>query len=62
MVDLVSQELRLGTEAWSFEIDEGRKKNLLEGKDEISLTLENAEKIRYFEQRLFEKEPWLESV
>jgi 3-isopropylmalate/(R)-2-methylmalate dehydratase small subunit len=62
MVDLVSQELRLGTEAWSFEIDEGRKKNLLQGKDEISLTLENAEKITYFEQRLFEKEPWLESV
>ncbi|MCG8437644.1 MAG: 3-isopropylmalate dehydratase small subunit [Pseudomonadales bacterium] len=42
-----------------FEIDEFRKHCLLNGLDEIGLTLNEADTIRAYEQRRAEQEPWV---
>ena len=44
--------------SFAFELDAGRRKNLLEGKDEISQTLELEHLIKSFEGKLAEAEPW----
>ena len=43
----------------AFEIDEFRKYCLLNGLDEIGLTLQHADDIRAFEKQYYEKMPWL---
>ena len=43
----------------SFDIDSFRKKCLLEGLDDISLTLQKATKIKSYEERLQQSHPWL---
>jgi len=43
----------------SFEVDSFRKSCLLNGLDDIGLTLENAERIREFEARKHNSRPWL---
>jgi 3-isopropylmalate/(R)-2-methylmalate dehydratase small subunit len=43
----------------SFEIDEFRKHCLLQGLDEIGLTLEQADAIRSYEASRREQAPWL---
>ena len=59
-VDLEAQRVTTPTgEAFTFSIDPFSKKCLLEGLDEISLTLQHAEEIRAFEARRREQEPWL---
>ncbi len=59
-VDLQNQQLRTPEgEALSFEIDAFRKYCLLEGLDDIGLTLQHADEIRAFEQRYFATHPWL---
>ena len=44
---------------FGFEIEPFRKQCLLDGLDEISLTLEAAEQIRAYEQRRRQQQPWL---
>jgi 3-isopropylmalate/(R)-2-methylmalate dehydratase small subunit len=59
-VDLELQQIVTpGGEKFLFEIDAFRKQCLLEGLDEISLTLQHADAIREFEERRREQEPWL---
>jgi 3-isopropylmalate/(R)-2-methylmalate dehydratase small subunit len=59
-VDLDSQHvLTASGKIMRFEIDAFRKKCLLEGLDEISLTLQHAEEIRTFEEKRRASEPWL---
>jgi 3-isopropylmalate/(R)-2-methylmalate dehydratase small subunit len=43
----------------SFEISEFRKHCLLEGLDDIGLTMQDAEKIKTFEEQYYAKAPWL---
>jgi 3-isopropylmalate/(R)-2-methylmalate dehydratase small subunit len=43
----------------SFEIDEFRKYCLLNGFDDIGLTMQHAEQIKQFEQQYYKKAPWL---
>ncbi|AMV71191.1 3-isopropylmalate dehydratase small subunit [Desulfuromonas carbonis] len=59
-VDLAAQQVTtpLG-EVLRFELDPFRKKCLLEGLDEISLTLQHADAIRAFEEQRRRAEPWL---
>jgi len=59
-VDLAAQQIRLpdGT-ALSFEVDAFRKHCLLEGLDDIGLTLQHADAIRAYEARRREEAPWL---
>ena len=43
----------------SFEIDPFRKKCLIEGLDDIALSLEKSEKILSFEKKLKTSKPWI---
>ena len=47
------------SKAYSFEIDEFKKSSLLNGLDEIGLTLENKSVIANFEKSYFSNYPWL---
>ena len=61
VIDLAAQTVayRDGSRAFRFEIDPFRKHCLLNGLDEIGLTLRHAEKIRAFEERRRAEQPWL---
>jgi 3-isopropylmalate/(R)-2-methylmalate dehydratase small subunit len=48
-----------GSDTWPFEVDEFRKYCLLNGLDDIGLTLQQADKIRAFEERHLSGKPWL---
>ena len=59
-VDLVRQRVvRPDGKELGFEIDSFRKYCLLDGLDEIALTLKHAEKIHVFEERRRQQQPWL---
>ncbi len=59
-VDLPQQEVRTpGGERLGFEIGAFRKHCLLNGLDDIGLTLQEADAIRAFERRHREQAPWL---
>ena len=59
-VDLASQTIRSSTGmSISFDIDETRKHRLLEGLDDIGITLQNANRIRAYEARQRVASPWL---
>ncbi len=47
------------TDAFIFEIDEFRKHCLIQGFDDISLTLEHADEIRAYEAKRAERAPWI---
>ena len=59
-IDLENQVVRnaSGTEM-TFEIEEFRKYCLLNGLDDIGLTMQHAETIKAFERQYYEKLPWL---
>jgi 3-isopropylmalate/(R)-2-methylmalate dehydratase small subunit len=57
--DLAGQELRAGGEGFRFEVDPFRKHCLLEGLDDIGLTLQHVDEIRAYEVRRREEVPWL---
>lgn len=60
IVDLQSQTVVNQTsKAFAFEVDEFRKNCLLNGLDEIDLTLQHADKIKSYEARLKGASPWL---
>ena len=42
-----------------FEIDEFKKKCLLEGLDDITLSLEKSDKITAYENKIKSKKPWI---
>ena len=59
-VDLDAQILTTSTgESIAFEVDAFRKHCLLEGLDDIGLTLQHADAIRAYEQRRKSEAPWL---
>ena len=59
-VDLAKQlVIRPNGDTISFEIDEFRKHCLLNGLDDIGLTLQHAEDIRAYEQARTQREPWV---
>jgi 3-isopropylmalate/(R)-2-methylmalate dehydratase small subunit len=61
VVDLEQQVIRTpdGRLAFGFAIDEFRKYCLLNGLDDIGLTLRHADEIRAFEERHLRAQPWL---
>lgn len=61
VVDLENQVLRTpdGRIGFEFAIDEFRKYCLLNGLDDIGLTLRHADEIRAFEERHLARQPWL---
>lgn len=59
-IDLASQEVRSNSGAvYSFEIDEFRKHCLLNGLDDIGLTLQEADAIKAYEVARRQSAPWL---
>ena len=59
-VDLEAQEIiRPGGEKVTFEIDEFRKHCLINGLDDIGLTMEKEENIDNFEKRRAAEQPWV---
>ncbi len=61
VVDLERQTVSTtdGAKSFRFEVDPSRRHSLLNGLDEIGLTLRHADKIRAFEARRREQFPWL---
>ena len=59
-IDLPAQRVLLANgEGFAFEISATRKANLLQGLDDIALTLQNAEVIRDYERQAAMRTPWL---
>ena len=59
-VDLSAQTVTTpANESFSFDVDAFRKRMLLEGLDEIGVTLKQADAIRAYEQRRQREAPWL---
>ena len=58
-VDLKKEKIIFGNSEIKFEIDPFKKKCLLEGLDDIALSLEKSEKIASFETELKSKKPWI---
>lgn len=59
-VDLAAQTVTTpGGKSFTFEIDAFRKYKLLNGLDDIGLTLQHADEIRAYEQRRRAEAPWL---
>jgi len=58
-VDLESQTVTAGAEDYTFEIDDFRKYCMLNGLDDIGLTLQHADVIKTYEQDRKQKAPWL---
>ena len=58
-IDLKEEKIVFGNNEIKFEIDTFKKKCLLEGLDDIALSLEKSEKISSFETELKNKKPWI---
>jgi len=58
-IDLEKETIIFGNNEIKFEIDAFKKKCLLEGLDDIDLSLEKSEKIISFETELKNKKPWI---
>jgi len=58
-VNLNDQKIIFGNKEIIFEIDEFKKKCLIEGLDDIALSLEKSEKISEYEKKLKIKKPWI---
>ena len=58
-VSLPEQNIKLGNTVISFEIDSFKKKCLLEGLDDIALSLEKTEKISHYEKNIQKTKPWI---
>lgn len=61
-IDLRRQTVTLpGGSLVDFDIDSARKQRLLEGLDDIAITLQQSDAIKEYERRRFLLEPWLQS-
>ena len=58
-IDLKEEKIFYGNKEIKFEIDSFKKKCLLEGLDEIALSLEKVEKISSYEKILKNQKPWI---
>ena len=58
-IDLKEEKIIFGNNETKFKIDSFKKKCLLEGLDDIALSLEKTDKIENFEKSLKIKKPWV---
>ena len=58
-VRLTEQEILYGNKSFKFELDTFKKKCLLEGLDDIALSLNKAESIKSFENKMTQDKPWI---
>tara|TARA_B100000965_G_scaffold384891_1_gene385567 strand:+ start:186 stop:794 length:609 start_codon:yes stop_codon:yes gene_type:complete len=58
-VKLQEQEVVYGNKSFKFKLDSFKKKCLLEGLDDIALSLKKVENINNFESKMSQSKPWL---
>ena len=58
-IDLNEQKIVYGNNETKFDIDPFKKKCLLEGLDDIALSLEKSKQIDSYEKKLKENKPWI---
>ena len=58
-IDLNEQKIVYGNSEMKFDIDPFKKKCLLEGIDDIALSLEKSKQIDSFEKKLKDNKPWI---
>ena len=58
-INLTEQQIMFGNKRIKFEIDPFKKKCLLNGLDDIALSLEQSEKISSYENKLKKNKPWI---
>lgn len=58
-VNLSEQSVSDHVNCWHFEVDEFTKECLIQGLDEIGLTLQHADEIRSYERQRLQQAPWL---
>ena len=58
-IELVEEKIIFGNNEINFEVDPFKKKCLLEGLDDIALSLAKKNKINNFEKNLKDKKPWI---
>ena len=59
VIDLHDQTVTTDTHSFKFDVDPERKRRLINGLDDIGLTLQYEDQIRLFETKHFKKHPWL---
>ena len=59
LINLKDQKIVFGNNEIKFELDEFKKKCLIEGLDDIALSLEKSDKIDFFEKKLKSSKPWI---
>ena len=62
LIDLKDQKIVFGNNEIKFELDEFKKKCLIEGLDDIALSLEKSDKIDSFEKKLKSSKPWISMI
>jgi len=58
-INLSEQKIKLGNKTISFEVDTFKKKCLLDGLDDIALSLEKSDKISFYEKHIQKTKPWM---
>ena len=58
-IDLNDEKIIYGNNEIKFKVDSFKKKCLLEGLDDIALSLKKSDKIEYFEKNLKNQKPWI---
>ena len=58
-ISLDKQEIKYGNKVTKFELDAFKKKCLMEGLDDIALSMEKISKIDDYEKKLQAKKPWV---
>jgi 3-isopropylmalate/(R)-2-methylmalate dehydratase small subunit len=58
-VNLENQEIKFGNKSIKFDIDAFKKKCLIEGLDDIGLSMEKVSHIDNFEKKIYADKPWL---
>ncbi len=58
-VNLETQEIKFGNKVVKFDVDAFKKKCLIEGLDDISLSMEKISQIDNFEKKIETSRPWL---
>jgi len=58
-IDLATQTIRTDSQIYDFEVDQERKRRLINGLDDIGLTLQYADEIKAFEVQYFKTYSWI---
>ena len=58
-INLAKQEIKFDNNKIEFEIESFKKKCLLEGLDDIALSLEKKKKINFYEKKIKKNKPWI---